>query len=288
MKYLYLFLLLLITYSGQAQYDTIYLAVMPFTSATKQGKTFVKAAQLDAIKAVDTDYRIKRVDRSIANVVTKEREFQKSEEFLDGKTVEQGKAIGADYVMEGYYDHATKKFAVSIYQVNNGALKCSVIAEDIVEIKDVKRKGMANWRHQSSLITTYDKNTSTRYPGERGYFPSPNVVRSNVKQLLNECFPEKSWAVLRAVSENKSKVKELLIAAGSRMAVTRKTYIEILAIMKEDVDGTILERTVVIGSGKVIKVEGNNFSILKVEDGGKKIKAHLDAGQKLRCRFIKK
>lgn len=285
MKYIYLLLLFLFSFQAQAQYDTIYLAILPFSSATTQGKAFVKAAQLDAIKAIDTDYRIHRVDRSLANAVKQEREYQKSEDFIDGRIAEQGKAIGADYVMEGKYDHTTKKMVINIYETATGNLKCSTIPEEIIDLKNVKRKGFSNWAKQENLIN-YEKETKTKYKGDRGFFPSPNVIKSNVKKLLFDCFPEKSWAVVRPTNENKNKVKEVLIAAGSRMGVTRKTYIDFLAEFNEEVDGVKMQRLKSIGWGKVVQVEGENFSIVRVEVGEKNLKKHLQSGGKLRCRFV--
>ncbi len=286
MKYLFILLIFLCTANLQAQYDTIYMAILPFKSKTKIGEAFVKAARLDAIKAINTDYRIHRVDRSLTDAVKQEREYQKSEDFLDGRIVEQGKAVGADYVMDGVYDHNTKDLIINIYEVSTGNLKCSTIPKEIIDLKEVKRKGISNWVNQSDLIS-YDKATKTKYAGERWFFPSPNVVKSNVKKLLFDCFPEKSWAVLRPTSESKSKVKELLIAAGSRMGLTRKTYIDILVVIKEEVDGVTLDRLESVGWGKVEKVEGENFSVVKVEAGGKNMKKYLAEGNKLRCRFVK-
>ena len=131
-------------------------------------------------------------------------------------------------------------------------------------------------------LVFYDDSSS------RSPYPSDYFVKSSIKELLGECFPLKPWAVIRPTDESKSKVKELLIAAGSRMGLKKGTWIEILKLQTEQVENTKLERLIVIGLGKVDFVEGDNFSILKVEQGSKDIKELLDAGQQLKCRRKKK
>lgn len=285
MKYFLILVLISSAFNGQAQYDTSYIAVMPFISETKQGKEFVKAAEINAINVINKNYQVQRVDRDISNAVQWEREFQKSEDFIDGKIVEQGKAIGADYVMEGFYNHNSKELTISVYDVSNGAMVHSVVAEqNIVKKKAKKKKGLLGELFSTSYVP-YDRNTSARYKGESGYFPSPKLVRTNVETLLKKCFPEKLWTVVRATDESKSKVKELLVAAGSRMGIVRRTFLEIQVPTQEEVDGVVLERMESIGWGRVSLVEGEHFSLMKVDEGGKKIKKALDAGKKLKCRI---
>jgi len=285
MKYLLLFVFIISAFSTQAQYDTSYIAVMPFISVTEQGKEFVKAAELNAINVINNNYQIQRVDRDVSNAVQWEREFQKSEDFIDGKIVEQGKAIGADYVMEGFYDHSSKELTMSIYEVSSGAMVHSVVAEQNIVKKKKKKKGLLGVLLEDRTYVPYDRTTSASYKGEKGYFPSPKLVRSSAEALLKKCFPEKLWTVVRATEESKSKSKLLLIAAGSRMGIARRTFLEIQIPKTEEVDGVELKRMESIGWGRVVLVEGEHFSIMKVDEGGKKIKQALDAGVKLKCRI---
>lgn len=277
MKYILTFLLSITIFCGTyAQYDTIYLAVMPFNASGPKGETIAKKAQSNSTIVIDEDYRILRVDRdeNASNAVIWEREFQKSEDFIDGKIVEQGKAIGADYVMQGFYDVKIKELSISIYSMADGSLKGSII----VEKSGKKKKRKSGALDLATMKIVYDK-------------PAPlndADMKASVKKLINKCFPDKAWAVLRPTSENKSKVKKLLIAAGSRMGLKRKRLMEVLVIHVEDVDGVKIERMESIAWGKIEEVESENFSTLKIEAGEKNIKQELAKGKKLRCRVIKK
>ncbi len=279
MKYLStLFLFISICSGLHAQYDTIYMAIMPFTSSDSIVGKMIKTAETNAISAINKDYRILRVDRDVANAVEWEREYQKSEDFIDGKIVEQGKAIGANYVMEGYYDTSIKELTISIYDMSNGALKGSVVAEKSNNSTKQKRKGTLDLL---TMRIAYDS------PGKTPDL-TPAEIQANVKKLLDKCFPRKGWAVIRPLKEKKNKIKELLIAAGSRMGLKRRTLIEIVAINTEEVDGVKIDRFESIGWGTVSRVEDGNFSILKIGAGQKNIKKYLDSGQKIRCRILRK
>jgi len=160
----------------------------------------------------------------------------------------------------------------------DGALKGSIIAQKSAS-KKKKRTGGA-----LDLLTmriVYDKHPS-------GTLLTDAEMKANTKKLISKCFPAKAWAVLRPTSESKSKVKELLIAAGSRMGLKRKKLVEVLVVNIEDVDGVKIERLESIAWGKIDNVESENFSTLKIEAGEKNIKNELAKGKKLRCRLIKK
>ena len=60
------------------------------------------------------------VDREAAELVASERELQKSEAFMDGKIVEQGKAIGAEFIANTYYFSKENKFVIKIVDVATG------------------------------------------------------------------------------------------------------------------------------------------------------------------------
>lgn len=280
MKYiLTLFISISVSCGVFAQYDTIYLAVMPFNASSPKGETMAKKAQNNATIIIDEDYRILRVDRdnSESNAVVWEREFQKSEDFIDGKIVEQGKAIGADFVLQGYYDVNLKNLTLSIYSMSDGALKGSIISGK-TKRKKKKRKGVLDLLTMNII---YDS------PSSSGLL-TDSEMKASAKKLIEKCFPDKAWVVLRPTSENKKKVKKLLIAAGSRMGLKRKKLIEVLVVHTEDVDGIPIERMESIAWGKIEDVESENFSTLKIEAGEKNIKRELAKGKKLRCRIIKK
>lgn len=63
------------------------------------------------------DERFTLVDRSTLNLVQKERELQKSEEFIDGYVVQQGAAIGAQYLLVGDFELGDLMLTIKLYSV---------------------------------------------------------------------------------------------------------------------------------------------------------------------------
>lgn len=281
MKYFFTFLLICAVQFVHAQYDTIYMAVLPFHSTSASSQDFVEATRAFVIETLSKDYRFVLVERDEFDAVYKEREYQKSEDFIDGKIVEQGKAVGADFLLEGYYDASINRLSFNIFEVKNGSLKCSIVAN---------KARMENESGLSKLLQkAVDLENSNQSAVARNRIkPSRYVIETNIKQLVRDCFQQKMWTVIRPISETGSKVKQLLIAAGSRMGLKKGTIVEIQVLLSEEIDGVALERMESAGWGRVIKVESENFSILKIEAGAKNIKKQLAAGHKLKCRYIKK
>ncbi len=288
MKYILILIFTLSLLDVHAQYDTLYVTVKPFT-VTSGNKDFARIARNYVVQMVDKNYKLSRVDNDLvaASAADQEKEYQKSEEFIDGKIVEQDEEIRADYEIEGTYDHKSKKLTLNVYNTNNGQLKSSIVANKVIQIKKVKRKGWANLSSDIGLANS-TKPAISSYKNLKGTYPSPEAIKTSTIVLLEKAFPDQGWAVVRPTSESKSKAKSLLIAAGSRMGLTRKTFIEFFVIHQEEVNGVFSERIESAGWGRVMKVESANFSIVKVDAGEKNIKKFIDAGKKVRCRYLRK
>jgi len=288
MKYISTFLLIGLTQGIYAQFDSLYMAIIPFNSQTADGINYAESVRSHVYSFLSNDHRFVLVERDEFDAVVREREYQKSEDFIDGKIVEQGKAIGARFLLGGFYNVQTNSLSFSIYDVANGSLKCSIVAD---------KARTENERGLVKIITKLDQlnekldridpfSTSRNAPPQR---PSQYVVETNIRQLMKECFPYlQFWSVVRPLEESSGKVKELLIAAGSRMRIKKGTIVEVLVWEELTVDGITTQRMESAGWGRITRVEGENFSNLKLEAGGKNVKRLLKEGKKLKCRYVKK
>ena len=79
------------------------VGILPFTyiegSATLQD---VNSIQETIINAFVKTKRFNIVDRSKMDALKKEKELQKSEDFIDGYVIKQGISLGADYLISGH------------------------------------------------------------------------------------------------------------------------------------------------------------------------------------------
>jgi hypothetical protein len=268
MKNLYSLFLCLLAFQIQAQYDTIYVAILPFASDSEMTEESRTKLQNIVADEFSKDYRMVLLDRGEFDVVAEERDRQRDEDFIDGKIVEQGKAIGAEYLVDGFVDNYGRQLFLKVYDVSDGSLTGSVVSSLTVK------------RQQKNLL------------GELKDIFSPTTrteqLQKNVKQLINQCFSEFLYIVVGAEEESKKRVRSLKVYAGSKMGLKKGQLLEVQALVEEEVEGVITTRRESAGWGKIEKVDGESWCILKVEAGKGNIKKLLNKGTKLRCRAIKK
>lgn len=199
------------------------------------------------------DERFVIVDRASNDLIAEERELQKMEDFLDGYVVAQGKGLGADYLVSGEFDKRSRVFSLSIYSVAEGAIKATETADltkQLFGLKAIKD-------------------------------PIVNAAR----RLVDREFPVE-MTVVEITEAKKNKAKKLLLAAGLDRGMKNKTKLDIKVKESREIDGKSMTYLKTIGQGSIEKVEGPNFSILKIEEGEKEVKMAIDAGKKVICSFI--
>ncbi|MFK7774112.1 MAG: hypothetical protein AB8F94_18315 [Saprospiraceae bacterium] len=271
MKFLYPLFLCLFAFQIQAQYDTLYVAILPFASdaeMTEESKTKLQNIVADAFAK---DYRMVLLDRGEFDVVAEERDRQRDEDFIDGKIVEQGKAIGAEYLVDGFIDNRGRRLFLKIYDVSDGSLTGSIVSS-----LNVKKHQKHPLDLKGEIKDIFSTTTRT------------SQLQKNVNQLIQQCFSEFLFIVTGAEEESKRKVSSLKVFAGSKMGLKKGQLLEVQALVKEEVEGVVTTRQESAGWGRIEKVDGESWCILKLEAGKANIKKFLNKGTKLRCRAIKK
>lgn len=241
-----LILISLISNPSRAQESAKVIAILGFNTEPISLENDKKTAQYQSITSsvFIKDKRFVVVERTKLNVIDKEKELQKSEDFIDGKVVQQGVSIGADYLITGHSDFSKNILTLTLYDVSNGKV---LIKEDL------------------DLRFDYKLSTLVKQHVVYKYFPLPGIR-------------------LVRILQGSSKAKEVLIAAGTKEGITRKEKLEVKELVFEDIDGQSVEREVMIGVIKVSQVENENFSICIVEEGGKEITEKMADGSKLFCK----
>lgn len=271
MKFLYTLLLCLFVSQLHAQYDTIYVAILPFASnseVTEESKTKLQNVVADEFAK---DYRMVLLDRGEFDVVAEERNRQRDEDFIDGKIVEQGKAIGAEFLVDGFIDNFDQQLFLKVYDVSDGSLIGSTLSS-----LTVKRHQKHPLDIKGEIKDIFSSATPT------------SQLQKKVEQLIQQCFSEFLFIVVGPEEESKKRVRSLKIFAGSKMGLRKGQLLEVQALVEEEVEGNITIRQESAGWGRIEKVDGESWSILKLEAGKGNIKKLLNQGTKLRCRPIKK
>jgi len=168
MRILIFFIICIFSQSLSAQYnDSITVAILPCKSDISTSIETQDQIENWVTTIFSDDYRMILIDRSEMNIVARERNLQRDEDYIDGKIVEQGKAFGAEYLVDLTADHQAKKILVKIFDVKDGSLKGSTSSP--LKVK-------TTWR------------TST--------FAQ---LKDNVDQLLNKAFGEITFIITQEV-----------------------------------------------------------------------------------------
>ncbi|MEY3053013.1 MAG: hypothetical protein RLY31_2798 [Bacteroidota bacterium] len=191
------------------------------------------------------------VDRSLLDLVETERELQKTEDFLDGKFVAQGMAIGAAYIMQGTYNPAQGLFSVDILRTGNGQL----VARETCHLDH--RWDVLQW--SKALQQVADAVAGRIHPLDR-------------------------IPVLRILEEKKGKAENVLIAAGSRHGLTKGTVLQVYRLESYPMGNQTLHREVPIAEVRTLYVENADFSQGKVLFGEKSVADAMRAGTALFAR----
>ena len=220
------------------------------------GEIYTRVAKLQSYvtEVFANDERFTIVDRSTLKLVQKERELQKSEEFIDGYVVQQGASIGAEYLLVGDFEMGDMMLTIKLF---------SVAEQKIAGQQSVKLKKQL-----------YSNFMSVKEPTQEAAM----TLKENVFALL---------IPVVEMTEGKKEAKTLLIAGGAKHNLKEDVKLDIKIKEQRELDGEMSTYYRTIGQGSIKKVEDRNFSLLEVDKGGKEIKELLDKGTKLYCTFIK-
>lgn len=215
---------------------------------------------LGAIPAYCVDYFSNNpdfvtIDRKNLSLIEKEREIQKSESFMDGYVVGQGKSEGVDLICQSVFDVDTYALIIKILDVKEQTVLCSsekVMDKNFWGIKDLKQQ-----------------------------------VTGMLLDISSKCF-ENEISIIRVLESKGKKAKTALVAAGSDLRIKKGYNFEIFEVVSEKVGSKTVKRKKIIGEGEVLKVEDENFSIIEIAEGNEEILEALSNNTPLFCKVMSK
>jgi hypothetical protein len=197
-----------------------------------------------------SDDRFIVIDKANIQLIKDEQDRQKSEEFIDGYIVNQGKQEGFEYCYYPIYDKKEKLLSVKVYDIEKG----TVISNQEVEL--------------GHTILGTPKNLQS-------------AINKVIEKVNADCF-ELRYEILRCTDKKmKSKAKNLLFAIGYNQRAKENDTYEIYKLVVESVGGKEYERKEVIAMGEINEIQDANFSILKVTKNGEAVMNALNANEQL-------
>ena len=298
MKIFTIFFLLLFSmnsYSQELSDGNYTVGILPVTSETYETQSYNPNVHASLSKVFVEKSRFTVVDRAKFDQIAKERNLQKQEDFLNGAVVEQGKSLGAQYLISGNinsiskragniekskldYDVATKQFYTRKYLVY-------VTQVDIVINVQIIDVSTGVVKSNKSFVSTHETETSSEATainnavlGLEGY----------IRAWINDAFPV-YMKIVRVESTNKKGFPDKVLIKGGKdvdLAVSKtflfnnSSELEVFTFETLNVDGKEYKRQVSVGKVRIEEVQGE-FSLCKVKNGAEEIQKRMNEGKPL-------
>ncbi len=279
--------------AGAAQESTdgkYTVGILPATSTADNGWSYTSNLQSMISKVFVEKARFTVVDRSKFELLARERNLQKQEDFLNGFVVEQGKSLGAQFLISGNITQLTRSgryvqrsrlLTKEVYTVYEMTIGLSVNLQIIdVATGTVKSNKLLN---RSVMSETTDEQLAVT-----------NAIANldgHLKAWVNDVFPVYMRIIKVESVTKKGLPDKVLITGGSDMDLQRSGFIfdtsSELEVFENEVmivDGKEYRRAVVIGKIKLLEVQGD-LSVCKVKSGAEQIQKKLADGKTLLLRI---
>ena len=283
-KIISLVIFLGINFINHAQ-EKIGVGIMPFSNLGSASNSDVVAIQEAVTNAFVKTKRFNIVDRTKMEVLKQEKELQKSEDFIDGKVVQQGVSLGAQFLISGKVTSVSKKSeykermkldGTKVNELVNDAqinFSCQVI--DVATGQVINSETFSTSGGGSFLGMSMAKNL------EEAFSSSLESLSSDIDRWVGLNFPAIFSIVEIQEKDSKGNATKILIAGGSAFGLEKGERLKVVEISVMEVNGKKLERKKEIGELKITKVEDENFSTCSVKDGGIEINSKFEAKSKL-------
>ena len=222
--------------------------------------------------------RFSIVDRSKMESLKRERELQKTEDFLDGSVISQSKSIGAKYlissVLSDYVNTGDKcQFLISIKAID-------VETGEIIASENLTPKsgGFGN-ALLSGVVNAALETEGSLTSEEKAFKKALDKMTPQIEEFVLKNFP-----VEFAIVEEQDKGK-LLVSGGSSSGVKKGSILKVYEETMINVNGKELKRKKDVAELKVEKVEDENFSTCSIKSGDKLLKEKISTNANLKVTF---
>lgn len=277
------------------------IGLLPVTVSDNAAKKY--CAQLEGIIAgvFTGKTRFTVVDRTKLDQIAKERNLQKQEEFLDGLIVEQGKSLGAQYLIQANISQANavavqiKKYKTVGTYPNTYQQAYTVPGYEVALIVNLQTIDVATGQAKSARTINASKTWATT-SAEQAIAASLNLLQNptgregTLKDWANDMFPVAMKILKVEETDNKGRPKKVLIKGGEDMDLHRgavsgsKLQVYINDAMM--VDGKEYIRPLPIGEIVVFEPQGE-FTVCKVKDGADEMQRRMNEGKTLFLKMLK-
>ncbi len=277
---------LLIFFSGTLISQEATIAVLEFINKPKIKTEYREMLENAFSQAAKNQGRYAVLERTDIEKILATRELQKSESYLDAEVAEQGKALGADYLVIGEIAEGGALDATHAAMGNYPAsrhlgyrliLNVRIVSTATAEVL---------FSHQQKIeqLKEYGA-TSTEYKLPSGNTP-PELIEylmGNCRNYAHSIYFETFPPVVQILEVEASGKKAKKVTIGTSAKLHNRQIIEVFEEEVVEVDGESISRKIKIGELDMMEMQGEKLARCYVKDGGKEILAFFNEGKKLIC-----
>lgn len=268
-----------LSFWAKAQEKTT-IGIFPFTYAAGSvgNPQDVYSIQEAVINGFVKTRRFTIVDRTKQQAAKGEKEANKTEDYIDSKKLaEQGKSLGAQFIVVGHVISAAIEESRSTYEGKESVSYEAKISTNL-QIIDVETQEIsdAEMIKSSSDKRVLDIFLTSRTP-EAALATAIKTIDKAIDKFVADRFPIEFHISEIQEKDGKGNATQILIAGGSAFGVKKGDYFSVVEMVDANMGGKMVKRKKEIGKIKVTKVEDENFSICDVKEGGIEINAKFAA-----------
>lgn len=252
------------------------VGIMHFTYAQGAASSQdVNSIQETVTNAFVKTKRFNIVDRSKMDALKKEKELQKSEDFIDGSVIQQGISLGASFLISGHVIAAQAEQM----KADDGTLTYKAKLSINLKVIDVSTG-------QVVTSETIEPKAGNSLMGAIGIGATSSQtaiskaikgIEDKIDEFVGKNFPQTFSIAEIQEKDGKGNATKILIAGGSEYGLKKGDKLKVVEVVEMEVNGKKLVRKKEIGELKITKVEDENFSICSVSSGGIDINAKFEA-----------
>lgn len=292
----------LITNAQEASENFI-VGILPLTVSDNSASPYKSKIEGIISEAFTTKKRFTVVDRTQLDKIANERNLQKQEDFIDGQIVEQGKSLGAQYLIQGNISQLTP---VSVTLTKTGyktgtdgklySYKYNVPAYNVTFGGNMQVIDVATGQVKTTKSLTFVKQWEVNNQ-EIAVNKTLDQLQFYVAAFTNDVFPV-YMKVIKIESTNKKGIAtKILIKGGSdtdlrkgQASITNwmpgKSILQVYENEALNIEGKSYMRQLPIGEIVVEEVQGD-FTVCKVKEGGEEITKRLNESKTLLLKILK-
>lgn len=220
--------------------------------------------------------RFNIVDRSKMESLKKERELQKTEDFMESKNlVEQGGLLSVNFFISGHVISASPEQM----RADDGTITYKTKLSISLKVIDVATGQVISTetiepKSGSSLMGVLGVGTTS---AQSSMAKAIKGIEDKVDEFVKKNFPQMFSIAEIQEKDGKGNATKILIAGGSEFGLKKGDKLKVVEIIEMDVNGKKISRKKEVGELKITKVEDENFSICSVSSGGIDINAKFEA-----------